>query len=156
MNELAGHYARKDWMFCERTLTFRPRLLRSADLIKDQNYYLSSIPEQGLARALFPVGHMTKQEVRQAAIKAQLSTAEREESMGICFVGEKRKFSDFLGTRGFPCVQNMSRANCVDSRVYTAQSRTYNRSEHRKTDSRTSWIMVFDGWTKGENYWASG
>lgn len=75
----------------------RPQLLRSSDKTKDQNYYLSSMPESGLARALFPLGHLTKHQVREIAARAKLATAERAESMGICFVGEKRKFTDFLG-----------------------------------------------------------
>lgn len=81
----------------EKLSTFRPQLLRSSDRTKDQNYYLSSMPEDALARTLFPLGQMTKKQVRELAVEAKLPTAEREESMGICFVGEKRKFNDFLG-----------------------------------------------------------
>jgi tRNA U34 2-thiouridine synthase MnmA/TrmU len=92
-----GHYARKGWSVSEKTSTLRAQLLRSSDRTKDQNYYLSSMPERALARTLFPLGHMTKKQVRELAIQAKLPTAQREESMGICFVGEKRKFNDFLG-----------------------------------------------------------
>ncbi|KAF8625580.1 hypothetical protein AX15_005301 [Amanita polypyramis BW_CC] len=87
-----GHYARKDWSGS------RPRLLRAADRNKDQSYYLSSISEGGLRRALFPLGHLTKPQVRELAKKYQLPTAERPESMGICFVGEKARFSNFLSS----------------------------------------------------------
>lgn len=75
----------------------RPQLLRSSDPTKDQNYYLSAIPEKGLARALFPLGELTKADVRKIAEAAGLPTAKRDESMGICFVGQKRKFNEFLG-----------------------------------------------------------
>ncbi|KAI6045635.1 tRNA-specific 2-thiouridylase [Pisolithus marmoratus] len=91
-----GHYARKDWQEHVDTLLPRPRLLRARDLSKDQTYYLSSIPESSLSRALFPLGEMQKKEVRKLASKWGLPTAVKEESMGICFVGEKRKFNEFL------------------------------------------------------------
>ena len=71
--------------------------MRSADKHKDQTYFLSSISETGLRRALFPIGHLTKPEVRELAKQHDLSTAERPDSVGICFVGERRKFSGFLG-----------------------------------------------------------
>ncbi|KAE9400459.1 5-methylaminomethyl-2-thiouridylate-methyltransferase [Gymnopus androsaceus JB14] len=88
-----GHYARKRW-----SLSGRPQLLSAKDQIKDQAYYLSSISEQGLARALFPLGDLTKVQVRELARTYQLETAERPESMGLCFVGERGKFSHFLNS----------------------------------------------------------
>jgi tRNA-5-taurinomethyluridine 2-sulfurtransferase len=72
-------------------------LLRAKDRRKDQTYYLSGINERGLACALFPIGHLEKREVRALAQEWGLPTAERAESMGICFVGEKRRFNDFIG-----------------------------------------------------------
>lgn len=90
----AGHYANKDWK--HHNGVSRPRLLRPRDVTKDQTYYLSSIPERSLSRALFPLGSITKTEVRDLAVKWNLPTAARQESMGICFVGEKRKFHDFI------------------------------------------------------------
>jgi len=92
-----GHYARKGWQTPPGSPMPRPQLLRSSDPTKDQNYYLSAIPEEGLARTLFPLGELTKAEVRRIAGAAGLPTAQRDESMGICFVGQKRKFSEFLG-----------------------------------------------------------
>lgn len=89
-----GHYANKDWK--HHNGVSRPRLLRPRDVTKDQTYYLSSVPERSLSRALFPLGSITKTEVRDLAVKWNLPTAARQESMGICFVGEKRKFHDFI------------------------------------------------------------
>ncbi|KAL4077193.1 tRNA-specific 2-thiouridylase [Scleroderma yunnanense] len=91
-----GHYARKDWQECTGTRLARPRLLRAHDATKDQAYYLSSIPEHSLSRALFPLGELQKAQVRDLAAKWGLPTAVKEESMGICFVGEKKKFTNFL------------------------------------------------------------
>ena len=89
---LAGHYASKSW-----SSGSRPKLLRPADHRKDQTYFLSAISEAGLRRALFPIGHLTKPEVREVAKQHNLATAERRESAGICFVGKKTHFNGFLG-----------------------------------------------------------
>ncbi|EIN07014.1 5-methylaminomethyl-2-thiouridylate-methyltransferase [Punctularia strigosozonata HHB-11173 SS5] len=94
-----GHYARKSWHPVHK----RPQLLRCADRRKDQTYFLASVSETGLERALFPIAHLKKDEVREIAKQAGLHTAEREESMGICFVGEKRRFSDFITQYIPPC-----------------------------------------------------
>lgn len=91
-----GHYARKGWKTVSGSSIPRPQLLRSSDPTKDQNYYLSAIPEKGLERALFPLGELTKADVRRIAEDAGLPTARRDESMGICFVGQKRRFDEFL------------------------------------------------------------
>lgn len=96
-DNVIGHYARKGWKVPPGSSIPRPQLLRSSDPTKDQNYYLSAIPEKGLERALFPLGELTKTEIREIAKTAGLPTAQRAESMGICFVGQKRKFDEFLG-----------------------------------------------------------
>ncbi|CAG8546739.1 4643_t:CDS:2 [Paraglomus occultum] len=69
----------------------------AVDSTKDQTYYLSTVPEEKLQRTIFPIGHLTKLQVRQIANKANLIIANKAESMGLCFVGEKNKFADFLG-----------------------------------------------------------
>jgi tRNA-5-taurinomethyluridine 2-sulfurtransferase len=70
-------------------------LKRSPDPIKDQTYFLSHLTQEQLKRALFPIGHLTKNEVRQLAQKYDLPTKDRKDSQGICFLG-KIKFSDFI------------------------------------------------------------
>ncbi|KAJ7928816.1 tRNA-specific 2-thiouridylase [Mycena leptocephala] len=91
-----GHYARKDWC------SSRPRLLRGVDGIKDQSYYLSSITQKGISRALFPIGDLTKPDVRRLAQDGEMpaSVLEREESMGLCFIGEKKRtdFKEFISS----------------------------------------------------------
>jgi tRNA-specific 2-thiouridylase len=77
-----GHYARKD----RDPETGRFRLLRGRDAAKDQSYFLFGLSQEQLACALFPVGEMTKPEVRQLAVARGLPTAEKQESQEICFV----------------------------------------------------------------------
>ncbi len=71
------------------------QLHRAPDPIKDQTYFLSYLSKAQLSRALFPIGHLHKDEVRILAQKFDLPNKERKDSQGICFLG-KLKFSDFI------------------------------------------------------------
>ena len=84
-----GHYAQKDY------IDGKPALLRAKDKNKDQTYFLSQLTLEQLDKALFPIGHMTKQEVRDLAHAYRLSVSDKKDSTGICFIGE-RHFNDFL------------------------------------------------------------
>jgi tRNA-uridine 2-sulfurtransferase len=81
-----GHYCRKE--------EFNPagktiyRLLAGRDKNKDQSYFLCQVNQHQLSNALFPVGDLTKAEVREIADKLGLATAHRKDSQGICFVGK--------------------------------------------------------------------
>lgn len=85
-----GHYAqlqqRNDGLI---------ELLRAPDAIKDQTYFLSYLTQQQLQRAVFPIGHLPKIQVRQLACDFDLPTKDRKDSQGICFLG-KLKFDDFI------------------------------------------------------------
>jgi len=81
-----GHYAR---------LSPEGRLHKGADPGKDQSYFLCTLSREQLARAMFPVGGMLKTEVRRIAAEHGLKVAEKKDSTGICFIGE-RKFKEFL------------------------------------------------------------
>ena len=84
-----GHYARID--HSERKL----KMLKGIDENKDQSYFLYTLQQHQLARSLFPVGELEKPVVRELAKKAGFDTANKKDSTGICFIGE-RKFSEFL------------------------------------------------------------
>lgn len=85
-----GHYAqvRRDENGCVH-------LLRGKDRNKDQTYFLSQLSQEQLQKALFPLGHLDKSQVRKIAREADLVTANKKDSTGICFIGE-RDFNDFL------------------------------------------------------------
>lgn len=70
-------------------------LLRGADQGKDQTYFLYTLGQDQLSKTLFPIGHLTKREVRKIAQDAGLATANKKDSTGICFIGEK-DFKEFL------------------------------------------------------------
>ena len=81
-----GHYTRTDQ---------EGRLLRGLDPNKDQSYFLHAVKQDILKDVLFPIGALPKPEVRRLAEEAGLSTAEKQDSTGICFIGE-RNFRNFL------------------------------------------------------------
>lgn len=70
-------------------------LLRGKDENKDQTYFLSQISKAQLAKALFPIGDMQKKDVRALAEQYDLVTANKKDSTGVCFIGE-RNFKEFL------------------------------------------------------------
>ena len=70
-------------------------LKQAVDQVKDQTYFLSNISQAQLKRALFPIGHLPKAQVRELAQIYNLPTSTRKDSQGICFLG-KFKFKDFL------------------------------------------------------------
>ncbi|WP_404447365.1 tRNA 2-thiouridine(34) synthase MnmA [Sutcliffiella horikoshii] len=84
-----GHYARVE----EKNGQYR--MLRGADHNKDQSYFLNALSQKQLSKTMFPLGHLSKKEVREIAIEAGLATAKKKDSTGICFIGE-RNFKEFL------------------------------------------------------------
>ncbi len=84
-----GHYARLDGAMPNR------RLLKAVDGNKDQSYFLYRLNQHQIERALFPLGGLNKPEVRALARQARLPVAEKKDSTGICFIGE-RPFREFL------------------------------------------------------------
>ena len=91
-----GHYARVD----RAGLDGRVLLRRGRDSAKDQSYFLFSLRQEQLGRMLLPLGDLTKPETRDVAREAKLRTAEKEESMEICFVPDN-DYGGFLRKAGF-------------------------------------------------------
>lgn len=84
-----GHYCQKEELINEKGEVFY-RLLQGADQNKDQSYFLCQLSQQQLSKALFPIGHLQKSEVRDIAKAQDLITAEKKDSQGLCFVGKVR------------------------------------------------------------------
>jgi len=87
----SGHYANARF----DDATGKYVLERTPDPIKDQTYFLAYLSQQQLSRALFPIGKLTKAQVRDLAKKHDLPTQSRRDSQGLCFLGQI-KFSDFI------------------------------------------------------------
>ena len=81
-----GHYCKKTEDKINGTLIYK--LLAGDDPNKDQSYFLCQLSQKQLEKALFPIGHMLKPEIRKIAAEHKLPTAEKKDSQGICFVGK--------------------------------------------------------------------
>ncbi|MFP4211077.1 MAG: tRNA 2-thiouridine(34) synthase MnmA [Alkalispirochaeta sp.] len=99
-----GHYAG-----LERVEGAPVRLMLAPDPVKDQTYFLSHLSQEQLSRAEFPLGSMTKEQVRARAAELDLSNKDRPDSQGICFLGRIR-YPDFvrhyLGSKDGPIIDD--------------------------------------------------
>lgn len=89
-----GHHARR-----VTTPEGRHRLCRGADPLKDQSYVLAMLGQRQLARSLFPVGELTKGQVREMAVRLGLRTANKPDSQDVCFIRSDEGRHGFLGDR---------------------------------------------------------
>ncbi len=125
-----GHYARVE--FDEergRWLLKRPAGRSSADHSKDQTYFLFGLTQEQLSRTLFPLGNMTKPEVRELARKHGLALAEKPDSQEICFVpgGDYKKFLDaYLAEQGDALPDTAGELVTSDGRVIGEHSGIHN------------------------------
>ena len=94
-----GHYCRKGVLDQGGTTTYQ--LLAGRDPNKDQSYFLCQLNQKQLSKALFPIGHLLKPEVRKIAEEQELITAKKKDSQGLCFIG-KVHLPDFLQQKLLP------------------------------------------------------
>ena len=83
-----GHYCRKGEIDDNGKKVYQ--LLSGVDTNKDQSYFLCQLSQEQLAKSLFPIGELTKPEVREIAAQMNLITAEKKDSQGLCFIGKVR------------------------------------------------------------------
>ena len=96
-----GHYCRKESFEGQDGQSVH-RILAGADPNKDQSYFLCQLTQTQLSKAMFPVGDIEKPEVRRLAAEADLPSADKKDSQGICFVG-KVDLPTFLQQKLKPC-----------------------------------------------------
>ncbi len=83
-----GHYCQKSEIEVNGETVYQ--LIAGADSNKDQSYFLCQLSQEQLAKSLFPIGALTKPEVREIATEMELITAEKKDSQGLCFIGKVR------------------------------------------------------------------
>jgi tRNA-uridine 2-sulfurtransferase len=83
-----GHYCRKGEIEVDSKPVYQ--LLTGKDDNKDQSYFLCQLSQEQLSKSLFPIGELTKPEVREIATKLDLITADKKDSQGLCFIGKVR------------------------------------------------------------------
>ena len=96
-----GHYCRKETFFTPDGQEVH-RILAGSDPNKDQSYFLCQLTQEQLSQAMFPIGDIIKPEVRRLAHEADLPSADKKDSQGICFVG-KVDLPTFLQQKLKPC-----------------------------------------------------
>ena len=109
-----GHYCRKGEFQNEGKTIYQ--LKSGVDTNKDQSYFLCQLSQEQLAKSLFPIGELTKPEVREIAKEQDLITAEKKDSQGLCFIGKVR-LPDFLQQKLQPIEGQIIRVP-EDSAIY--------------------------------------
>ena len=129
-----GHYCRKG----EIDVNGKPvyQLLAGKDDNKDQSYFLCQLSQEQLSKALFPIGELTKPQVREIAAKLDLVTAEKRDSQGLCFIGKVR-LPEFLQQQLQPKEGIIIEIDADDT-IYNKQKPTFDSLEEELIFESTS------------------
>jgi tRNA-uridine 2-sulfurtransferase len=122
-----GHYCRKGILEKDGKEVYQ--LLAGKDDNKDQSYFLCQLSQEQLAKSLFPIGELTKPEVREIASKLDLITAEKKDSQGLCFIGKVR-LPEFLQQKLQPKEGIIIEIDKNDP-IYTLQKPTFDSIEEQ-------------------------
>ena len=120
-----GHYCRKGEENINGETVYK--LLAGKDINKDQSYFLCQLSQAQLAKALFPIGELTKPEVRAIAKEADLITADKKDSQGLCFIGKVR-LPEFLQQKLQPKEGNIISIP-ANSEIYNRTAPDFNNIE---------------------------
>lgn len=117
-----GHYCRKGVVENDDKKAYQ--LLAGLDKNKDQSYFLCQLSQEQLSKSLFPIGELTKPEVRKIAAEQGLITAEKRDSQGLCFIG-KVKLPEFLQQKLKP-KEGVIVQVANDSTIFDRPARVFN------------------------------
>ncbi|WP_372767392.1 tRNA 2-thiouridine(34) synthase MnmA [Lutibacter sp.] len=120
-----GHYCRKGEELVHGETVCK--LLAGKDKNKDQSYFLCQLSQEQLSKALFPIGELTKPEVRKIAAEQDLITAEKKDSQGLCFIGKVR-LPEFLQQKLKP-KEGVIVQIAHDSEIYKREIPTFETKE---------------------------
>lgn len=131
-----GHYCQK------QTTTIAGEeihhLIAGKDTNKDQSYFLCQLSQTQLSQALFPIGHLTKPEVRAIAQAQDLITAEKKDSQGLCFIGKVR-LPEFLQQKLQPKTGKIIQISNIDN-IYLSKSLENSTFENQLITSAKSYV----------------
>ncbi len=152
-----GHYARKEEEVVNGKTVYK--LIAGKDNNKDQSYFLCQLSQKQLEKTLFPIGEMTKPEVREIATKLDLITADKKDSQGICFVG-KVKLPDFLKQQLKPKEGNIVEM-LRDSDIYSSHDNNFSNKEEELKFLSTRFVYKQDdgevvGKHQGAHFYTKG
>ncbi|HWR94838.1 MAG TPA: tRNA 2-thiouridine(34) synthase MnmA [Flavobacterium sp.] len=133
-----GHYCRKGEIEVDGVKQYQ--LLAGIDENKDQSYFLCQLSQEQLAKSLFPIGELTKPEVREIATQLDLVTAEKKDSQGLCFIG-KVKLPDFLKQKLLPKPGLIFEVD-AQNEIYSNQKKTFDSIDEKLISESTSIIYT--------------
>ncbi len=152
-----GHYCRKG----EIEVNGKPvyQLLAGVDVNKDQSYFLCQLSQEQLAKSLFPIGELTKPEVREIATQMELVTAEKKDSQGLCFIGKVR-LPEFLQQKLKPKDGLIFEINAKEA-IYHSEKPDFNSIEEELSFEATSINYIPEmgkvvGKHQGAHYFTTG
>lgn len=122
-----GHYCRKGKIEIDGKPVYQ--LLTGKDDNKDQSYFLCQLSQEQLSKSLFPIGELTKPEVREIAAKLGLITAHKKDSQGLCFIGKVR-LPEFLQQKLQPKTGNIIEIN-NDDKIYNHPATVFDSIEKK-------------------------
>jgi tRNA-specific 2-thiouridylase len=143
-----GHYCRKGEIKKNGNRIFQ--LLAGKDKNKDQSYFLCQLSQEQLAKSLFPIGELTKPEVRKIALELDLITAEKRDSQGLCFIG-KVKLPDFLQAQLKPKDGNIIQISPDAEVLHTTKSEFSNKESKLAFLAQKNSYKITDGQIVGKH-----
>lgn len=152
-----GHYCRKGTILKDNNEIYQ--LLAGVDVNKDQSYFLCQLSQQQLSKALFPIGELTKPEVRAIAAKLNLITADKKDSQGLCFIGKVR-LPEFLQQQLQPkegtIIEVDSKAKVFEKELpkFSSKEETYHWLSQKNEYAITDGKIV--GKHQGAHYFTKG
>ncbi len=152
-----GHYCRKGEIEVGEKKTYQ--LLTGKDDNKDQSYFLCQLSQEQLQKSLFPIGELTKPQVREIAAKMELITADKKDSQGLCFIG-KVKLPEFLQQKLQP-KEGLIIEIDANSEIYKVKEKTFlNKQEelysHSQNKNYTHESGKIIGKHQGAHYFTVG
>ncbi len=152
-----GHYCRKGEMEVDGKPVYQ--LLAGVDVNKDQSYFLCQLSQEQLSKSLFPIGELTKPEVREIATQMELVTAEKKDSQGLCFIGKVR-LPEFLQQKLKPKDGLIFEIN-ADEAIYHSDKPNFNSLEEELSFDATSINYIPEmgkvvGKHQGAHYFTTG
>lgn len=143
-----GHYCRKGVLEKDGKEVYQ--LLAGKDVNKDQSYFLCQLSQAQLAKTLFPIGELTKPEVRDIAAKLDLITAEKKDSQGLCFIGKVR-LPEFLQQQLKPKEGVIVEIPSDQEKYHTEIPEFSSKEEQLAYESRNMDYSVSDGAIVGKH-----
>lgn len=158
-----GHYCRKSNIAKDGKEVFQ--LLAGKDDNKDQSYFLCQLSQDQLAKALFPIGELTKPQVREIAAQMDLITADKKDSQGLCFIGKVR-LPEFLQQKLQPKegiileidakdevfdLETIEYANTEDAFAYQAKKLDFSKANAKVVGKHQGAHYFTNGQRKGLN-----